>query len=76
VTICQVRDAANALLDALPLGEEDQKLRLAKAARILRDKQTRNTASRASHAKTRQRQLQAIGIRVEQLRCCIPPPSG
>ena len=39
VTICQVRDAANALIDALPLGEEDQKLRLAKAARILRDRQ-------------------------------------
>jgi hypothetical protein len=55
VTICQVRDAADALIDALPLNEEDQKLRLTKAARILRDRQKRNAASRASHLKARQR---------------------
>ena len=71
-----MRDAAQALLDALPLGEEDQKLRLSKAARILRDKQARNAAARVSHAKARQRQLRGMGIRIEKLRCCIPPPSG
>jgi hypothetical protein len=76
VTICQVRDAANALLDALPLNADDQNKRLAKSARILRYTQARNAAARASHAKSRQEQLRRIGIHVEKLRCCIPPPSG
>jgi len=76
VTICQVRDAADALIDALTLNEEDQKLRLARAARILRDRQTKNAASRASHTKARQRQLRELGIHVDQLRCCIPPPGA
>jgi len=71
-----VRDAANALIDALPLGEADQRLRLAKASRIIRDKQKRNAASHRSHAGARQKQLHTLGIRAEQLRCCIPPPGG
>jgi len=73
VTICQVRSAASALLDALPLSPEDQKLRLAKAAKALRDDQRQNAASRACHTKARRRELRAMGIRLEKLRCCIPP---
>ena len=73
VTVCQVRDAANALLDALPLNAEDRGLRLAKAARILRRKQARNAASRDSHAKARRGKLLAVGFTAEDLRCCIPP---
>jgi SRSO17 transposase len=76
VTICQVHDAANALIDALPLAAEDQKQRLTKAAQLLQDRQARNEASRKSHHKTRQHQLTELGIHVETLRCCIPTPDG
>ena len=71
-----MRDASNALLDALPLNAEDQKTRLTKAARIIRQTQAKNAASRSSHAKARRRDLLTLGIQVEQLRCCIPPPGG
>ena len=73
MTICQVRTATSALLDALPLNEEDRKLRLAKVAGEIQDDQRRNAAARVSHAKRRRRELAAIGIHVETLRCCIPP---
>jgi hypothetical protein len=74
VTICQVRDAANTLLDVLPLSSpEDRRRRLARRALILRQRQQANAASRRSHAKRRQKELRAIGIRVTTLRCCIPP---
>ncbi len=71
-----MRDAANAMLDALPLPPVDQKERLAKIARRIRHTQRVNAASRASHAKARQRELKALGIRIDKLRCCMPPPSG
>ena len=73
MTVCQVRAAADALLDALPLNREDQRLRLDKAARVIRWAQARNAASKASHAKARSRALLAARIRIESLRCCIPP---
>jgi hypothetical protein len=57
----------------LPLNEEDRKLRLAKVAGEIQDDQRRNAAARVSHAKRRRRELAAIGIHVETLRCCIPP---
>jgi hypothetical protein len=76
VTICQVRTAANALLDALPLSEADRKQRLAKVARVLQETQHQNAKSRASHTKSRLRELRAIGINLKRLSCCIPPPSG
>ena len=71
-----MRDAANALIDALPLNREDQKRRLAKAARIIRDTQQKNAAARKSHAKTRTNRLRKLGIHLKALRCCIPEPSG
>ena len=76
MTICQVRKAANALLDALPLNTEDQKLRLSKVARIIREDQTNNAAARVSHTQARLKVLRAKGIRPDKLRCCIPSPSG
>ena len=77
MTVCQVRDAANVLLDVLTLSSaEDRKRRLSNAARIIRDTQASNAAARASHAKARQRELLAIRVHVEKLRCCIPGPSG
>jgi len=76
VTICQVRDATNALLDALPLNPEDQQHRLAKAARIIQYTQAQNAAARISHTKARHDVLLKSGIYVETLRCCIPLWSG
>ena len=60
-----MRDATNALLDALPLSKEDQKRRLAKAARIIRDTQRKNAAAKKSHAKARRKRLLKLGIRTE-----------
>jgi hypothetical protein len=76
VTICQMKDAANALIDSLPLSKEDQNRRLAKAARILRETQRRNAAARESHAKNQRKRFQQLGIRLETMRCCIPVPGG
>ena len=73
MTICQVRRAANALLDALTLNAEDQKLRLAKVARIIREDQKDKAAARASHTQARVKTLRAKGIYLSKLRCCIPP---
>ena len=73
MNICQMRDVAGAWLDALPLNIKDQKLRLSKAAQEIRKTQRKNAAARASHAQARRAELKAIGIRVETLRCCIPP---
>ncbi len=76
VTICQVRTAAHALLDALPLGNADRGQRLARTAEILQETQHDIAKSRASHTKGRLEELRAIGINVQRLRCYIPPPSG
>jgi len=76
VTICQVRRAADALLDALTLHPEDRKRRLAKITGDIRDDQKRNAAARASHTKTRLRVIKANGIRLDKLTCCIPPRPG
>jgi hypothetical protein len=76
VTICQVRRATTALLDALTLNPEDRTRRLAKTADYIRDDQKRNAAARASHTKTRLRRLKAVRIRLNKLRCCIPPRPG
>ena len=76
MTISQEKDAADALLDAWPLNAEDRTIRLGKAACVLRATQASNAASRASHAKARRLALLAMGVAVETLRCCIPPPTG
>ena len=68
--------AADALLDALTLHPEDRKQRLAKTASDIRDDQKRNAAARTSHTKTRMKMLEANGIRLGQLRCCVPPRPG
>ncbi len=73
MTVCQAREAADALLDALPLAEQDQGMRLAKAARGLQRTQHRNAASRASHTKARLQLLRDKGIRIETLHCRRPP---
>lgn len=73
VTICQVRTAADALIDALPLSPNDRLARLEKAAEQLRRTQDKNARARRSHTKTRIRRLQSLKIVPEELRCCIPP---
>ena len=76
MTICQVHRATDALLDALTLHPDDRKRRLEKAAQHIRDDQHRNAAAQASHTKTQLRLLRAKGIRLNNLRCCIPPRPG
>ena len=71
-----MRDATNALIDALSLSKEDQKRRLAKAARIIRETQQKNAAAKKSHAKSLRKRLRKLGIRLKTVRCCIPEPSG
>ena len=60
--------------DALTLhDEEDRTQRLTRIAAEIREDQRKNAAARASHAKKRRRELEAIRLPVETLRCCIPP---
>ena len=73
ITICQVRDACNALIDALPLPRKARQERLTRAAQILTRTQVRNTNARRCHTKTRLEKLNQMNITPEHLRCCIPP---
>lgn len=73
VTVCQVRTAAEALLDALPLAPADRGRRIDRVAAVIRQTQARNAAAVRSHAKARRRKLRAIGIRAERLTSCHPP---
>ena len=69
-----MRQATSALFDALTLhDEEDRTQRLTRIAAEIREDQRKNAAARASHAKKRRRELEAIRLPVETLRCCIPP---
>lgn len=43
-------------------------------ARLIRYHQRRNAKARASHTKTKRRQLRAIGIDVERLVSCADAP--
>ena len=76
MTICQVRKAADVLIDVMGLNPEDQTSRLEKVARIIRDDQNGNAKARASHAKARLKVLEDKGICLGNLRCCIPPRPG
>jgi len=73
VTACQVRTAADALIDAPPLARADRDRRIDRAAEVIGQTQRRNAAACASHTKARRRRLRAIGIRAERLTNCIPP---
>ena len=64
------------LIDVMGLNPEDRTLRLEKVARIIRDDQNGNAKARLSHAKARLNVLKAKGIRLDRLRCCIPPRPG
>ena len=76
MTICQVRKAADVLIDVMGLNREDQTLRMEKVARFIRDDQHGNAAARVSHAKARLKVLETKKICLEKLRCCIPPKPG
>ena len=73
ITLCQVRTAANALIDALPLQRRDRTLRLERASEKLVQDQQQNAAARRSHTKTRMGLLNERGIDLALLPCCIPP---
>ena len=73
ITICQVREAVDGLIAALPLSAKKKRSRLNRLAEILQRTQRRNVCAKRCHAKTRKQTLQQLGINLEQLRCCIPP---
>jgi len=64
------------MIDVMGLNPEDRQLRMEKVARNIRDDQNGNAAARLSHAKARRKVLEAKGICVDKLRCCIPPKPG
>ena len=73
ITLCQVRTAANVLVDVLSLPKRARIERLEKASRNLRQTQDQNSRARRSHTKTSLLRLKSQGIRLEELPCCIPP---
>jgi hypothetical protein len=72
LTVEQVRDAMNVWLDAADLSRPARKRRYEKALNKLRYYQRRNEQARRSHTKTRHKRLEALGIDVSELECCIP----
>ncbi len=69
----QVRDAANALVTALPFDVESRMRYLARASTILKRTQTRNQQARRSHFKSCRRRLHALGLFTSRMRSCMPP---
>ena len=72
LTVEQVRDAMNVWLDAADLPRAARKRRYEKVLNKIRYYQRRNEQARKSHTKTRHQRLEALGIDVDELECCIP----
>jgi len=72
LTVEQVRDAMNVWLDAADLPRAARKRRYEKTLNKIRYYQRRNEQARKSHTKTRHKRLEALGIDVNKLECCIP----
>ncbi len=71
LTLCQVRDALAAWLDALPLGKKAQDTMLTHAAWTISYVRNHNARAKASHQKTTTRDLARRGIDVEKIRTCL-----
>ena len=71
LTLCQVRDALAAWLDALPLGKKAQGIILTHAAWTISYVRNHNAQAKASHQKTATRKLARLGIDVEKIRTCL-----
>jgi hypothetical protein len=72
-TLCQVRTAANVLVDVLPLPKQARNQRLEKASNNLQQTQDQNRRARRSHTKKRLSHLTRLGIVLDNLACCIAP---
>ena len=72
ITLCQVRTAANALIDALPLPRRYRNERLERTSRKLLQDQHQNATARRCHTATRRRRIIDLGITLAELPCCIP----
>ena len=71
LTLCQVRDALSAWLDALPLGKTAQNKILTHAAWTISHIRNHNARAKASHHRTTTRDLAKRGIDVEKIRTCL-----
>ena len=71
LTVCQLRQAAGALVHSLWLTGQVRTSFLRKEAEIVTKTQQRNEKSQRSHVKTRKRRLRELGIKLSSLRCCI-----
>lgn len=76
LTIEQVREAVNVWLETADLPPAARKRRYEKALTKIRYHQRRNEQARKSHAKTRGKRLEALGIDVNVVACCIPHDSS
>lgn len=76
LTVEQVRSAMNTWLSSVELPPAKRQERYEAELEKQRYYQRRNQRARQSHTKTRIRQLIALGIDVDEIKSCIPRPSG
>jgi hypothetical protein len=71
LTLCQVRDALAAWLQAWPLGKRAREQILTHAAQTISYIRNHNAQAKASHRKAMMRNLARHGIDVKNIRTCI-----
>ena len=71
LTVCQLHQAASALVRSLWLTGQVRTRFLEKECKIIQDIQERNQKSQRSHVKARKRRLHELGINLSSSRCCI-----
>lgn len=76
LTVEQVRDAMDAWLQVADLPPALREARWKKELTKMHYHQRRNKQAEKSHTKTRLQRLDALGIQVDQLECCIPTDTG
>lgn len=74
LTIEQVRSATNEWLESADLPPRCRRERFEKECKKQEYYQRRNRQARTSHTKTRLRELTALGIDVNRIKSCRPPP--
>ena len=72
MTLPQVRRAADALIDALPLPASARRSRLTATANTIQYQQHHNAEARLSHTTTRLQLLEKLGIPLAKIPHCRP----
>lgn len=70
MTVCQVRAAVSAVVQAWSLDEAAAENLFQRTAEKIQYHQRRNAQARSSHVKTTKRKLQALGIKLSTLKKC------